>query len=106
MLRNFWNDDCGFIVSAELVLVATILVLGLIVGLVQVQAAIISELADVACAFGSLNQSYTLFGTSVSKNGHVISTGGSSFRDQQDDCDNCQCSSFFCALITGEATHP
>ena len=31
MLKKFWNDEAGVIVSAEIVLVATILVLGLIV---------------------------------------------------------------------------
>ena len=32
-IRKFWLDDSGFILSAELILISTILVLGLIVGL-------------------------------------------------------------------------
>ena len=33
MLKRLWNDEGGAIISAELVLVATILVIGMIVGL-------------------------------------------------------------------------
>ena len=33
MIRNFWNDQSGFIVSIELILIATVVVLGLIVGM-------------------------------------------------------------------------
>ena len=35
MLKNLWNDESGVILSAEIVLVGTILVLGMIVGLVE-----------------------------------------------------------------------
>lgn len=33
MLHRLWNDEDGFVISAELVLVATIVVIGLILGL-------------------------------------------------------------------------
>ena len=62
MLRNFWNDENGFIVSAELVLIATIAVIGLIVGMVEVQFALVGELNDVSDAIGSLNQSFSFTG--------------------------------------------
>ena len=67
MLRNFWNDESGFIVSAELVLVATIVVIGLLVGLVEVQWGVVGELNDVGDAIGSLNQSFQFCGFSVVK---------------------------------------
>jgi len=104
MLRNFWNDQNGFLVSAELVLVATILVIGLIVGLVEVQAAIIHELDDVACAIGSLNQSFSFAGTVTTKGLHVIRTFGSSNIDNVDECD-CNCVSLFCTPPTPETPH-
>ncbi|MCA9079948.1 MAG: hypothetical protein KDA58_05285 [Planctomycetaceae bacterium] len=92
MLRQLLNDEAGFIVSAELVLVATILVIGLIVGLSEVQHAINGELNDVADAIGSLNQSYSVSG--FSKNDATAThafTRGSAFADVVDDCDNNQC---------------
>ncbi len=57
-MTTFWNDESGFVISAELILVATILVLGLIVGLSSLQTALVYELNNLAWAFGSLNQSY------------------------------------------------
>lgn len=92
MIRQLLADEAGFIVSAELVLVATILVLGLIVGLSQIQYAVVEELNDVAHAIGSLNQSYAFTGFSARKaNGSLKSfTRGSAFHDSRDQCDaNC-----------------
>ena len=36
-LKNLMNDEHGFVVSAELILISTIAVLGLMVGLVEVR---------------------------------------------------------------------
>ena len=97
MLRNLLQDESGFIVSAELVLVATILVIGMIVGLSEIQHAVVQELNDVADAIGALNQSYSYSGFSSKKsngggNGGIKSfTNGSAFVDLADDCDANQC---------------
>ena len=94
MVRQLLNDEAGFIVSAELVLVATLLVIGLIVGLSEVQHAVVSELNDVADAIGELNQSYLYSGfhkTGKSPLSFHAITYGSSFTDVADDCDNNQC---------------
>ena len=52
----------GFIVSAELVFIVTILVIGLIVGWVAVRDAVVAELGDVAEAIGAVDQSYIYVG--------------------------------------------
>jgi hypothetical protein len=78
------NDEAGFIVSAELVLVATIAVLALIVGLSEVAIAVNQELEDVGSAVGSANQSYHSHGFS----GHSGESSGSRFRDRMDFCDS------------------
>ena len=52
MLRQLLHDESGFIISAELVLVATLLVIGMIVGMSEVQHAVVQELNDVADAIG------------------------------------------------------
>ena len=83
MLRTLWNDEAGFIVSAELVLVATILVIGMIVGLAVLRNQIVQELVDVGQAIGSMSQSYALAGT---KKGNVGWTDGSSYTDKTDFC--------------------
>lgn len=92
MLTRLLRDDAGFIVSAELVLIATLLVVGMIVGLSEVQHAVVSELNDVGDAIGSLNQSYSFSGFSkCSPGGCGAFTRGSSFVDTADGCDNNQC---------------
>jgi len=95
MLRQLLNDEAGFIVSAELVLVATILVIGMIVGLSSIQHAVVQELNDVGDAIGAVNQSYFYSGFSATKTGGSDKpksyTRGSSFLDRVDDCDNDQC---------------
>jgi hypothetical protein len=82
-LRTLWNDDAGFIVSAELVLVATILVIGLIVGLTSLRNQIVQELVDVGQAIGSMSQSYAFAGT---KKCGVGFTDGASYTDKADFC--------------------
>ena len=83
MFRKLWNDEAGFIVSAELVLIATILVIGMIVGLVTIRDQVVQELADVAGAISQINQSYSFSGVT----GHTSRTMGSRFQDNADFCD-------------------
>ena len=81
--RKLWSDDAGFIVSAELVLVATILVIGMIVGLTSLRNQVVQELVDCGQAIGSMSQSYTLAG--VKKDGLGF-TDGSYYKDKVDFC--------------------
>jgi hypothetical protein len=99
MARRLFADESGFIISSELVLVATLLVIGLIVGMSEVQHAVVAELNDVADAIGSANQSYSFSGFTKRDWGggwgwgcgvHAY-TAGSAFLDLQDACDLNQC---------------
>ena len=84
IIAQLLNDEAGFIVSAELVLVATIGVLSLVVGLSEVAFNINQELEDVGSAFGAINQSYCYNGVA----GHKGHAAGSSFKDNVDTCDS------------------
>jgi len=57
-LSSLWNEEAGFIVSAELVLLSSLLVIGLITGIGAVQESVVGEYEDVAGAIRSLDQSY------------------------------------------------
>lgn len=83
LATELMNDEAGFIVSAELVLVATIAVLAMVVGLSEVSIAINQELEDVASAFGSINQTYEVKGAKGCKG----AINGSTFTDLEDLCD-------------------
>ena len=82
--QKLWNDDAGFVVSVELVLIATIGVIGLITGLTAVRDGVVSELSDTAGSVQDLNQSYAYNGVV----GHSATTAGSNFIDATDFCDN------------------
>lgn len=91
MLRimcRLYNDEAGFIISAELVLVLTIAVLAMIVGLSEVAVAVNTELNDVSNAIGALNQTYAYTGFWSGGRGKTKSyVLGSEFDDAFDDCD-------------------
>jgi len=79
-----WNDERGLIISAELVLILTIAVLGMVVGLSSVSTSVNNELNDLAGAFGSLDQSFYYRG--LTKWGHA-SVSGAGYADSRDFCD-------------------
>lgn len=85
MLRRIWKDEAGFVVSTELVLIATILVIGMVVGLATVRNAVVQELGDVAKAIGNINQSFMY--TGVAGREDTSQTAGSDFVDETDFCD-------------------
>ncbi len=77
LFTNLMNDEAGFIVSAELVMIATLGVLAMTVGLSEVAWNVNNELQDVGRAFGSMNQSFNAQG----QNGYQGNNGGSSFNN-------------------------
>lgn len=62
IVRAFWSDESGVIVSAELATVATIGVLGLSTGLGVVASATNDELIELGKAIRSLDQSFEVQG--------------------------------------------
>lgn len=90
LLTSLLNDEAGFIVSAELVMIATLGVIALVVGLSEVAHNVNNELIDVGRAFGAMNQSFNVQGqngngsssfnnvNNNNNNGSDIFSGGSS----------------------------
>jgi hypothetical protein len=83
MWRNLWLDNDGFIISSELILVGTVLVIGLLVGIVSVRDQVLLEVRDVAAAMSKTVQTFSF----AAVTGHSASTGGSVFGDVGDFCD-------------------
>jgi len=83
LMKQLLNDEAGFVVSSELVLIGTILVIGMITGLTTLRDGVIQELVDLSAAIGSLEQSYR-FNSAVA---HTSATNGSSYTDNQDYCE-------------------
>jgi hypothetical protein len=63
LLRTLWTDDCGGgLLSTELLMLFTILVLGGMSGMVAMRQAVLSELLESAQAVLALNQSHSFSG--------------------------------------------
>ena len=102
---TLWRDDRGFVVSAEMILLAVIVVIGLVVGMASYRDALFQELSDTGSAIGEMNQSYSLAVSSdptkgITESGGVVvvdrdygciitqsSTRNFSYADQSDVCD-------------------
>jgi hypothetical protein len=81
LLNQLLKDQDGMILSSEVVLVGTILVLGSIVGLVAVSTAVTHELNDVANAYhaqNGYNGAYQNNGNPYSRNNDYQYTIGDS----------------------------
>jgi Flp pilus assembly pilin Flp len=83
LCMKLWSDENGFVVSSELILVATLLVIGMVTGLSTVRDQVVQELGDVADAISEINNSYSFSGVSA----HAGSTAGTAFQDENDFCE-------------------
>jgi Flp pilus assembly pilin Flp len=75
LLAKLWNDDSGALIATEFLFIATILVIGIVVGLTSVRAAVNAELTNLADAILALNMSFAFSGQS----GCCAQTEGSQF---------------------------
>jgi hypothetical protein len=82
MARFIRKSQKGFIVTIELLLLATILVIGLIVGMVSLRDSVLAELSDMSESIGALNQSYDILGVNNATNS--AATAGSQWQDTFD----------------------
>ena len=69
--------------SAELIVIVTVVVIGLLVGLTSLRDQVVQEFADLGAAIGALDHSYS-FASFADADGSVA---GSVFVDNSDFCD-------------------
>ena len=104
MLNRFINDENGFIVSAEIVLIFTLVFCAVAVGIAVVRDALVHELGDVAEAIGALNQSYNFAAIQAPIDGNTdvpfhATCSGSGFNDREDACD---CDGITLLIVAGK----
>jgi hypothetical protein len=83
-LKKLFDEENGFIISTEALLLGTIVVIGLLVGIDRIQDSVVQELADLGFAIGILDQSFTYNGVANAWS----STDGSESEDEADGYDN------------------
>ena len=64
MLMRLWSDEGGAILSAELILVMVILVIGVSVGLVAVRDAVDSQFVELGLSIAAIDTSFQYDGLS------------------------------------------
>lgn len=95
LLKALRQDEHGVILSAEIVIVGTVLVIGLITGMTCLQKSVNSELGDFAQAIDSIDQSYSFSGHRKVggnyRNGNCFAfTAGSAFTNSECNANVCQ----------------
>ena len=79
LVNRFWREECGAIISTELVAVMTISGLALTAGLAKVSCALNAEFEDLAPALRGLDQSFRVGGHRSS----CAVVSGSSFSERE-----------------------
>jgi hypothetical protein len=82
--RKGRTGQSGFVVTAELLLITTVLGLGLLTGMTKLRDQTLAELSDTGSAIGAINQSYTMDGTEWVTGGTVAEVAGFAFTDAAD----------------------
>ncbi len=95
LLKALRQDEHGVILSAEIVIVGTVLVIGVMTGMVCLQKSVNSELGDLAKAIDNIDQSYSFSGHRkagwLNGNGGCCAfTAGSSFQNNECNANLCQ----------------
>lgn len=83
-IRHCGQDERGFVITIELVLMANLLAFGFLVGIVSVRDALVAELSDAAGGIQDISQSLDYSGIVFGSGG----THGSIFTDALDFCDS------------------
>jgi Flp pilus assembly pilin Flp len=83
MIRKLWNDDQGALIASEWLFIATIMVIGLVVGLVYIRNAVTSKLSEFAQAIMYVNVGYQYPGLDgkFSASGALATTPGATVRN-------------------------
>ncbi len=103
MLKKLFHDEAGFVVSAELALILTLLICMAAVGWSAVRIALVQELNDLAQAIGAIDQSYNVPGLSKDLEycGCKTACAGFKYEDEIDAGDTTQVN-IVCFGVDGE----
>jgi len=85
LLWQFSQDESGFLLSSEAVILGTLVVIGLIVGVAEARNATVQELGDFSHAIAWLSQDYQFTSLDSTNVAGDISTSGGGYDDALDD---------------------
>ena len=82
LFKNLLDDEQGVVITSELILISTIVVLAMVVGLTEVSHAVTGELIDVANGYNRLNQGRRYHKLGWNDNGSDSEVTGTPARDE------------------------
>lgn len=82
LFRKLLDDEHGVVITSELILISTIVVLAMVVGLTEVSHAVTGELIDVANGYNRLNQGRRYHKLGWHDNGSDSEVNGTPARDE------------------------
>jgi hypothetical protein len=90
IISRLLSDQTGFVVSAEIMVIVTLLFCATVVGYAVIRDSLVQELGDVGEMVGAVSQSYNISGIQKRKtDGFHARCSGFGFNDNSDACD-CQ----------------
>lgn len=101
MLRLFILDESGFIISAELTVVITLIFCAAVVGATVIRDSLAYEMHDVSEAIGAVSQSYNVTGIQKRRDDGKFHgrCSGFGFNDHADACD---CDGITLSFVAGK----
>lgn len=79
------KGQAGFVITVELLLIVTVLVMGMIAGWAKLRDQTVAELSDLGSAIGAIDQSYEIDGHTWSSTGtQIASFAGFTYVDGSD----------------------
>jgi len=89
MKSLFLRDESGFVVSGEILVIATLAFAAAVVGFAAVRDSVVGELHDVSESIGAVSQSYNIPGIQKRRGVDTFHChcSGFGFNDHRDDCD-------------------
>ena len=91
LLNQLIQDECGALLSIEMVLVATIVLLGTIAGLTSLRDSVVQEFGDVSAGLAELDHGYEfndIFESNAIENmRYSFSISGSNYNDLPNFCE-------------------
>ena len=101
MVRSFLQDQSGFLLSGEFLVIMTIVFCGVVVGFVSIRDSLVGELHDVSEAVGAVSQNYNVVGIRKARDNGNYHARCSGF-GFNDDADNCDCSGISFPVVAGK----
>lgn len=81
-IKKFWSDDDGFIISVELLLILSLLIFGVMAGLIEVRNAVNEQFVAIADTIRGLNPNVSVPGIRSRTGGSNRSVGNQVFDSQ------------------------